>query len=46
MVRDFIDRVFNGSAEPLMVHLVEDKHLSEADLDEIAELRRKRHDAK
>jgi BlaI family transcriptional regulator, penicillinase repressor len=35
MVREFIDRVFNGSAEPLLVHLVEDEHLTEADLDEI-----------
>jgi predicted transcriptional regulator len=42
MVRDFIDRVFNGSAEPLLVHLVEDKHLSEEDLAEIARLRRKK----
>jgi BlaI family transcriptional regulator, penicillinase repressor len=35
MVRDFINRVFNGSAEPLLLHLVEDQHLSEADLEEI-----------
>src|ERR1039457_3213038 len=26
MVRDFIDRVFNGSAEPLLVHLVEENN--------------------
>jgi predicted transcriptional regulator len=41
MVRDFINRVFNGSAEPLLVHLVEDHHLSQKDLEEIAKLRRK-----
>lgn len=41
MVKDFINRVFNGSAEPLLVHLVEDHHLSQKDLEEIARLRRK-----
>jgi predicted transcriptional regulator len=35
MVREFVDRVFNGSAEPLLAHLIEDRHLSESDLDEI-----------
>ena len=35
MVRDFVNRVFNGSAEPLLLHLVEDQHLTEKDLDEI-----------
>ena len=41
MVRDFINRVFNGSAEPLLVHLVEEHELSPEDLEEIAKLRRK-----
>jgi BlaI family transcriptional regulator, penicillinase repressor len=41
MVRDFINRVFNGSAEPLLVHLVEEHHLSTKDLEEIARLRKK-----
>jgi BlaI family penicillinase repressor len=41
MVRDFVNRVFNGSAEPLLVHLVEEHNLSREDLDEIAKLRRK-----
>ena len=40
MVRDFINRVFNGSAEPLLVHLVEEHHLSAKDLEEIARLRK------
>jgi BlaI family transcriptional regulator, penicillinase repressor len=35
MVREFVNRVFNGSAEPLLVHLVEDQHLSAEDLEEI-----------
>ena len=38
MVREFVDRVFNGSAEPLVVHLIEDKQLSESDLREISRL--------
>ncbi len=41
MVRDFVNRVFNGSAEPLLVHLVEEHNLSREDLEEIAHLRRK-----
>jgi BlaI family transcriptional regulator, penicillinase repressor len=41
MVRDFINRVFNGSAEPLLVHLVEQHHLSQQDLEEITKMRRK-----
>jgi predicted transcriptional regulator len=41
MVRDFVNRVFNGSAEPLLVHLVEEHGLSRKDLEEIARLRRK-----
>jgi BlaI family transcriptional regulator, penicillinase repressor len=39
MVRDFVNRVFNGSAEPLLVHLVEEHNLSREDLDEISRLR-------
>jgi BlaI family penicillinase repressor len=35
MVREFVNRVFNGSAEPLLAHLVEDQHLTESDLNEI-----------
>src|SRR5512140_3204700 len=41
MVRDFVNRVFNGSAEPLLVHLVEEHDLSPEELQEIAKLRRK-----
>lgn len=35
MVREFVNRVFNGSAEPLLVHLVEDRRLTAQDLEEI-----------
>jgi BlaI family penicillinase repressor len=38
MVHDFLTRVFNGSAKPLLVHLVEDKKLSTEELDEIRKL--------
>lgn len=41
MVKEFVNRVFNGSAEPLLVHLVEEHNLSPEDLEEIAQLRRK-----
>ena len=40
MVRDFINRVFNGATEPLLVHLVEEHDLSREELEEIARLRR------
>ena len=42
MVREFVARVFNGSAEPLVAHLVEDCQLSEAELREIARAVRER----
>lgn len=42
MVREFINRVFNGSAEPLLMHLVEDERLTEEDLAELAKLARRK----
>ena len=43
MVREFVDRVFGGAAEPLVQHLVRDRHLTEDDLKEIAtHLKRRR----
>ena len=36
MVHEFVDRVFGGAAEPLVQHLVRDRHLTEDDLREIA----------
>jgi predicted transcriptional regulator len=41
MVREFVNRVFNGSAEPLLLHLVEDRKLSEKDIEEMPTLIRK-----
>jgi BlaI family penicillinase repressor len=38
MVHDFLKRVFNGSAKPLLIHLVEEKKLSPDELDEIRKL--------
>ncbi len=35
MIREFMDRVFNGSAEPLLVHLVKGKHIREKDLEKV-----------
>jgi len=40
MVREFVNRVFNGSAEPLLAHLVNEHNLSPKELEEIARLRR------
>jgi predicted transcriptional regulator len=35
MVRDFMSRVFDGAAEPLLLHLVEQRQITEKDLDEV-----------
>src|SRR5688572_24011991 len=42
MVKEFVDRVFGGSANPLMLHLIEGKHLTEKDLDELRRAMRKK----
>jgi BlaI family penicillinase repressor len=38
MIREFMDRVFNGSAEPLLVHLVKTRRIREKDLQKIARM--------
>lgn len=38
MVREFINRVFNGSAQPLLVHLLKDRRLTEQEIEELARL--------
>ena len=38
MLCEFIDRVFNGSAEPLLVHLVKGRHIREKDLQTIVRM--------
>jgi len=35
MVREFMNRVFNGAAEPLLVHLLKGRHIRERDLQKI-----------
>ena len=35
MLQDFVNRVFDGSAEPLLVQLVKDRHLSQKDIEKI-----------
>jgi BlaI family transcriptional regulator, penicillinase repressor len=38
MVEDFLSRVFQGSAKPLVMRLVHDRRLSKADIEEIAKM--------
>ena len=38
MIREFIDRVFNGSAELLLVHLVKEHRVREEDLRKIVRM--------
>ena len=42
IVKDFLDRVFNGSAEPLLAHLVQERRLSEKDLEAVARMIREK----
>ena len=42
MVEEFVNRVFSGSAKPLLVHLVEDPNVPTEDLAEIEKLLRAR----
>ena len=37
MVREFVERVFGGSAGPLLAHLVDEERLTAAELDALAE---------
>ena len=36
MVREFVDRLFDGAAEPLVVHLLRDRHFTRKELEELA----------
>ena len=38
MLRDFLDRVFDGAAAPLLVHLARDRRLSKSDKEKIRRL--------
>jgi len=43
IVGDFLDKVFNGSTEPLLAHLVQERRLSQKDLDKIAKMIRNKN---
>ena len=38
MVRDFVNRVFNGASQPLVLHLLEDEQMTEPELREISRM--------
>jgi BlaI family penicillinase repressor len=38
MVKEFVERVFNGSAKPLLVHLVESEQVTQEEIEEIADI--------
>ena len=38
MVREFVNRVFNGASQPLVLHLLEDDQITEAELREISRM--------
>ncbi len=38
MIREFVDRLFDGSAQPLVVHLLKDRRLTRQELDELSRL--------
>jgi BlaI family penicillinase repressor len=38
MIREFIDRVFDGASRPLLLHLIKDTRLSKAERDELRRL--------
>ena len=42
MVTEFLNRVFDGAAEPLLAHLVEQKHITREEMAEIARIRGKK----
>ena len=42
MVQEFMSRVFNGSAEPLLLQLVEDEKLTSEDVERLRKLLKKR----
>ena len=42
MVRDFVKRVFDGSAKPLLVHLLEDRQINRKELDELLDTLKKK----
>ena len=45
IVGDFLDKVFNGATEPLLAHLVQERRLSQKDLDRVAKMIRNKNNA-
>ena len=43
MVTEFVNRLFNGSAKPLLLHLVENRQLSPEELEEITAVLKKQN---
>jgi BlaI family transcriptional regulator, penicillinase repressor len=43
IVGDFLDKVFNGATEPLLAHLVQERKLSQKDLDKISAMIRNKN---
>jgi BlaI family transcriptional regulator, penicillinase repressor len=42
LVKDFVGRVFDGSAQPLLVHLIENEDLSEREVEDLRKLLREK----
>jgi predicted transcriptional regulator len=42
MVDDFVDRVFQGAARPLLMHLIEENDLTPEEIEQLAELARRK----
>lgn len=45
LIRDLVNRLYDGSAKPLLVHLVESDQVSQDELDEIARMLAKKRGA-
>jgi len=46
MVKEFINRVFDGAAEPLLMRLVKDRHLSGKEFEKISQMIRESKESK
>lgn len=46
MVKDFVSRVFNGSAKPLLLQLIETEQVSPAEIEEIRKMLNKKEGRK
>ena len=45
LIRDLVNRLYDGSAKPLLVHLIESEQISRDELDEISRMLRKKRGA-